>query len=250
MKPRLLVIENTLLAFEALADRKFRSFLTVMGVFIGVVIIIGVASVLNGFRQRVIDSFEQFGTSISSSRLDVSLHQDELLSKHLDVDDERMGAVFGGGDRLVPERDLLRGFLGDGLDARSRMPRSQRVTGADATEGWRLSLPGRSNIERRDRGALRGIRGGDTEALSPSGLLVGVVAGVEDPHHVSALGGPFERDDRQSVGVRRVSTGSLLASAAYGALVAGADELLHDGTSQYGERGISRETLADALSSS
>ena len=35
------------------------------------------------------------------------------------------------------------------------------------------------------------------------------------------------------VGVRRVSTGSLLASAAYGTLVAGARELLSDGTSTY-----------------
>ena len=35
------------------------------------------------------------------------------------------------------------------------------------------------------------------------------------------------------VGVRRVSTGSLLASAAYGALLVGARELLSDGTSEY-----------------
>jgi 2-methylisocitrate lyase-like PEP mutase family enzyme len=35
------------------------------------------------------------------------------------------------------------------------------------------------------------------------------------------------------IGVRRVSTGSLLAGAAYGALAAGARELLADGTSSY-----------------
>jgi len=50
-----------------------------------------------------------------------------------------------------------------------------------------------------------------------------------------------------SVGVRRVSTGSLLASASYAALVAGASELLTAGTSWYGDPGVSRETLRDAF---
>lgn len=58
-----LIGENVALAFETIRDRLFRSFLTVMGVFIGVVIIIGVAAVLNGFRQRAIKSFEAFGTN-------------------------------------------------------------------------------------------------------------------------------------------------------------------------------------------
>lgn len=58
-----LIRENTLLAFESLFDRWFRSLLTVMGVFIGVVIIIGVASVLNGFRASIVEDFEQWGTS-------------------------------------------------------------------------------------------------------------------------------------------------------------------------------------------
>jgi putative ABC transport system permease protein len=61
---RLLAVrENALLACQTLWDRKFRSFLTMLGVFIGVVIIVGVASVLNGFRQSVIDQVEEFGTN-------------------------------------------------------------------------------------------------------------------------------------------------------------------------------------------
>ena len=61
-KPRTYLIwENFLLALGALRDRGFRSFLTVTGVFIGVVIIVGVASVLNGFRQGVIKELDRFG---------------------------------------------------------------------------------------------------------------------------------------------------------------------------------------------
>jgi 2-methylisocitrate lyase-like PEP mutase family enzyme len=40
------------------------------------------------------------------------------------------------------------------------------------------------------------------------------------------------------VGVRRVSTGSLLGSAAYGTLLAGARELLSEGTSTYTAAGM------------
>lgn len=56
-----LLLENFDLAMASLRDRSFRSFLTVSGVFIGVVIIVGVASVLNGFRQAVVHDLERFG---------------------------------------------------------------------------------------------------------------------------------------------------------------------------------------------
>src|SRR5687768_5312831 len=56
-------IENVRLAFDTLAANRFRSFLTVLGIFIGVLIVVAVASVLNGFRQSVIESVEQFGTN-------------------------------------------------------------------------------------------------------------------------------------------------------------------------------------------
>ena len=55
------VREDMLLALQALRDHKVRTFLTVLGVFIGVFIIIGVASVLNGFRQSVVAQVEEFG---------------------------------------------------------------------------------------------------------------------------------------------------------------------------------------------
>jgi putative ABC transport system permease protein len=55
--------ENTRLAFETLLTNRFRSFLTVLGIFIGVLLVVTVASVLNGFRQSVVDQVEQFGTN-------------------------------------------------------------------------------------------------------------------------------------------------------------------------------------------
>jgi putative ABC transport system permease protein len=62
--PRLVMTwENVKLAWDTLVTHRFRSFLTVLGIFIGVLLVVAVASVLNGFRQSVVDQVEQFGTN-------------------------------------------------------------------------------------------------------------------------------------------------------------------------------------------
>src|SRR5262244_1617327 len=56
------VRENTVLAMQTLATHKFRAALTILGIFIGVLVIVLMAAVLNGFRQSVLDNAESFGT--------------------------------------------------------------------------------------------------------------------------------------------------------------------------------------------
>ncbi len=60
-----------------------------------------------------------------------------------------------------------------------------------------------------------------------------VVEALQAPVNVLAVPAGPPVPELARVGVRRVSTGSLLASAAYGALLVGARELLSDGTSEY-----------------
>jgi putative ABC transport system permease protein len=75
--PRRLVTlkENTAMALETLRGQKTRSGLTMMGVFIGVVIVTAIASVLNGFRDNVIQQVEAFGTStIFVTRFPIVFH--------------------------------------------------------------------------------------------------------------------------------------------------------------------------------
>jgi 2-methylisocitrate lyase-like PEP mutase family enzyme len=74
-----------------------------------------------------------------------------------------------------------------------------------------------------------------------------VVKAVRVPVNVLALPSAPTIAELQSVGVRRVSTGSLLAGVAYGTLVAAARELLTDGTSRYAEGNLPRETLREAF---
>jgi 2-methylisocitrate lyase-like PEP mutase family enzyme len=70
-------------------------------------------------------------------------------------------------------------------------------------------------------------------------------AGV--PVNVLALPAAPPIAELASLGVRRVSVGSLLAAAAYGALVTGAQELLADGTSRYAEHRVPRDLVERAF---
>jgi 2-methylisocitrate lyase-like PEP mutase family enzyme len=76
-----------------------------------------------------------------------------------------------------------------------------------------------------------------------------VVEAVGVPVNVLALTGGPGISELASVGVRRVSTGSLLAAAAYGVLMAGARELQTNGTSSYAENRVPSETLRAAFDS-
>jgi 2-methylisocitrate lyase-like PEP mutase family enzyme len=79
--------------------------------------------------------------------------------------------------------------------------------------------------------------------LADLAQIARVVEEVGLPVNVLALPNVPSVAELASVGVRRVSTGSLLANAAYGALEAGAHELLSLGTSEYGRSGIRKAFL-------
>ncbi len=74
-----------------------------------------------------------------------------------------------------------------------------------------------------------------------------VVEAVAAPVNVLGLRAAPSIPELEAAGVRRVSTGSLLAGAAYGALVEAARELLEAGTSRYAARNVPRDLLTDAL---
>jgi 2-methylisocitrate lyase-like PEP mutase family enzyme len=83
--------------------------------------------------------------------------------------------------------------------------------------------------------------------LTDLGQIEEVVRAVGVPVNVLALPGMPGLRELESAGARRISTGSLLAGAAYGALVAGAAELRDEGTSRYAEHGVSRNALKAAF---
>lgn len=99
---------------------------------------------------------------------------------------------------------------------------------------------------------LIAFRDAGADAVYAPGLtdldeIAAVVDAVGVPVNVLALPGGPPVSELARVGVRRVSTGGLLASAAYAALVSGARELLEDGTSEYGKTRVPRELLEQAF---
>jgi 2-methylisocitrate lyase-like PEP mutase family enzyme len=83
--------------------------------------------------------------------------------------------------------------------------------------------------------------------LKDLGQIAAVVETVGVPVNVLALRGGPRIGELESAGVRRVSTGSLPAAAAYGVLKAAATELLTDGTSTYGEGALSNDDVRRAF---
>lgn len=78
-------------------------------------------------------------------------------------------------------------------------------------------------------------------ALTRIDQIATVVDAVGAPLNVLALPVGPSIPELERIGVRRVSTGSLVAGAAYGALVAAARELRGEGTSRYAEGRLSGE---------
>jgi 2-methylisocitrate lyase-like PEP mutase family enzyme len=83
--------------------------------------------------------------------------------------------------------------------------------------------------------------------LTDLGQITAVVEAVGAPVNVLALPTAPPVAELESAGVRRVSVGSLLSAAAYGALVAGARELLDEGTSTYAAGRVPRDLVERAF---
>jgi putative ABC transport system permease protein len=56
-------VEIFRMAFDSLRAHKFRSFLTTLGIVIGVAVVIVIASLLTGVRQSIVQVVEEFGTN-------------------------------------------------------------------------------------------------------------------------------------------------------------------------------------------
>ena len=101
-------------------------------------------------------------------------------------------------------------------------------------------------------GRLKAYRDAGADVVYAPGLaelasISRVVDEVGIPVNVLALPGGPSVSELGSAGVRRVSTGGALARTAYGALLAGAEELRDAGTSGYSRSGAPAEALREAF---
>ncbi|MEP6920248.1 MAG: ABC transporter permease [bacterium] len=90
--PRGVLRETLVMALDSVRAHKFRSFLTVLGIVIGVMTAITIASILTGLRQNIVAMIEEYGTNnIYAFHLStgprVSEDRSERTRKPLTVDD-------------------------------------------------------------------------------------------------------------------------------------------------------------------
>src|SRR3989440_5730298 len=90
--PNIFPRETLLMALDNVRSNKFRSFLTVLGIVIGVMAAIVVASILTGMRQNIVSIIEEYGTNnIYAFHLTtgprVNVDRSERLRKPLTVAD-------------------------------------------------------------------------------------------------------------------------------------------------------------------
>ncbi|HZM91637.1 MAG TPA: ABC transporter permease [Blastocatellia bacterium] len=98
VKLRSLVVSETLaMALDNIRAHKFRSFLTVLGIVIGVTTVIAIASILTGLRTNIVQFVEEYGTN-------------NIYAFHLST-----GISFGPRDRSERTRKPLRPEDGEAI---------------------------------------------------------------------------------------------------------------------------------------
>lgn len=112
------IYENLLMALSTLRTNKLRSFLTVVGVVIGVWTVMAIASIISGIDTAVRKEVESFGTrSIFIAKFQPGirigrLSREERMRKELTYDDAMALAELPALETAVPFLDVTNNFFG------------------------------------------------------------------------------------------------------------------------------------------
>jgi ABC-type antimicrobial peptide transport system permease subunit len=112
------IYENLLMALATLRSNKLRSFLTVIGVVIGVWTVMAIASIISGIDTAVKKEVESFGTrSIFIAKFEPGirigrLSREERMRKELTLDDAMAIAKLPAVEVSVPFLDVTNNFFG------------------------------------------------------------------------------------------------------------------------------------------
>jgi putative ABC transport system permease protein len=112
------IFENLKMALSTLRSNKLRSFLTVIGVVIGVWTVMAIASIISGIDTAVRKEVESFGTrSIFIAKFNPGIHigrlsREERMRKELTFDDAMAISKLSEVELAVPFLDITSNFFG------------------------------------------------------------------------------------------------------------------------------------------
>ena len=127
--------ETVLMALGSLRSNKFRSALTVLGIVVGIITVVLVASILTGLRSSITSMIEEYGTN-------------NIYAFHLST-----GPRVGNRDRTEYQRKPLSPPDGDAI--RAQVPSIEQL--ANVLFLWRLDSTLRYRGEKYRRGQLSGV---------------------------------------------------------------------------------------------
>jgi len=132
--------ENFKMAIDTLRTNKLRSFLTIIGVVIGIITVMLMASIISGISVAVEKQVESFGTrSIFLYKMEIGFHvgapsREERMRKPLTVDDAETIAKLSTIEVAVPFLDVSSNFFGQKI----------LVTGQNGKTSSAINLTGTS----------------------------------------------------------------------------------------------------------
>src|SRR3954447_15304611 len=115
------IYENLLMALQTLRQNKLRSFLTVIGVVIGVWTVMAIASIISGIDTAVKKEVESFGTrSVFIAKFQPGLRigrlsREERMRKELTYDDAIALRTLSAVEISVPFLDITNNWFGQKL---------------------------------------------------------------------------------------------------------------------------------------
>ncbi len=114
--------ENLKMAFDTLRNNKLRSFLTIIGVVIGVITVMLISSIISGINVAVEKQVESFGTrSIFLYKMDIGIRtsaptREERMRKPLTMEDADAISNLKSIEVAVPFLDISNNFFGQKIN--------------------------------------------------------------------------------------------------------------------------------------
>lgn len=114
--------ENMKMALDTLRSNKLRSFLTIIGVVIGVITVMLISSIISGINVAVEKQVESFGTrSIFLYKMDIGIRtsaptREERMRKPLTMDDAEAIGKLSSIEVAVPFLDISNNFFGQKIN--------------------------------------------------------------------------------------------------------------------------------------
>src|SRR3712207_2787320 len=127
------IYENFVMGMQTLRSNKLRSFLTVIGVMIGVITVMLIASIISGIDEQVKKEIESFGTrSIFVSKFQPGIQigrrsREERMRKELTYDDAIAIGQLPAVEVSVPFLDITNNFFGQKIKVATQGKTSEAV---------------------------------------------------------------------------------------------------------------------------